>query len=283
MFSVDQSFGNCPQYTRERAWRRVDNEPAGIPDRGTRLTPSQRAWIAAADTFFIASGYRAEGASPTFGMDASHRGGDRGFVQVVSDTRLAFPDYAGNNHFNTIGNLLRDPRAGFLFVDFATGSLLQLTGQAEIDWDSEAISSIPGARRLVTFDIEEIVELPAAVPLRWDVDAESSKKPRQAPTSPRSFSRPGDAGPLPEFEAGQHLPIELEVPGLETLAVRRTYSLSGLPVDKPLSRSPLNVTGVCAAEGLASRHLHDRIEPGAIIDTRRPAGDFMMSCSRSRW
>ena len=64
VFSVDQSFGNCPQYIRERAWRRVDNEPAGIPDRGTRLTPSQRAWIAAADTFFIASGYRAEGGEP---------------------------------------------------------------------------------------------------------------------------------------------------------------------------------------------------------------------------
>ena len=141
-------------------------------------------------------------------MDASHRSGDRGFVQVVSDTRLAFPDYAGNNHFNTIGNLLRDPRAGFLFVDFATGSLLQLTGQAEIDWDSEAISSIPGSRRLVTFDIEEIVELPAAVPLRWDVDAESVRSLRLIEKTPASADvtsfvfEARDAGPLPEFEAG---------------------------------------------------------------------------------
>ena len=279
VFSVDQSFGNCPQYIRERAWRRVDNEPAGIPDRGTRLTPSQRAWIAAADTFFIASGYRAEGGSPTFGMDASHRSGDRGFVQVVSDTRLAFPDYAGNNHFNTIGNLLRDPRAGFLFIDFATGSLLQLTGQAEIDWDSEAISSIPGSRRLVTFDIEEIVELTAAVPLRWDVDAESVRSLRLIEKTPASADvtsfvfEARDAGPLPEFEAGQHLSIELEVPGLET-PVRRTYSLSGSPVGKRY-----RITAKREAKGLASRHLHDHIEPGAIIDTRRPAGDFMMSCN----
>ncbi|MCH8978716.1 MAG: pyridoxamine 5'-phosphate oxidase family protein, partial [Armatimonadetes bacterium] len=96
------------------------------------------------------SGYRAKGDSATFGMDASHRGGDRGFVRVDSETRLMFPDYAGNNHFNTIGNLILDPRAGLLFMDFATGSLLQLTGRATIDWDSDAVACIPGARRLVT-------------------------------------------------------------------------------------------------------------------------------------
>ena len=56
-------------------------------------------------------------------MDASHRGGQPGFVQVESDRRLVFPDYAGNNHYNTIGNLVLDPRAGLLFVDFEQGSL----------------------------------------------------------------------------------------------------------------------------------------------------------------
>ena len=153
-FGVEQAFGNCPQYIREREWRRVEGEPAGPPAEGTRLTSSQRKWIDSADTFFIASGYRANGESTTFGMDVSHRGGDHGFVRVASDRRLEFPDYAGNNHFNTIGNLVLDPRAGFLFIDFGTGSLLQLTGRATVDWDSEAVARIPGARRLVTFDIE---------------------------------------------------------------------------------------------------------------------------------
>ena len=153
-FGVEQAFGNCPQYIRERQWRRIEGEPAGRPARSDRLTASQQAWIAAADTFFIASGYRAEGESASFGMDASHRGGDRGFVTVAGETRLEFPDYAGNNHFNTIGNLVLDPRAGFLFLDFETGGLLQLTGRATIDWELEAVASIPGARRLVSFDIE---------------------------------------------------------------------------------------------------------------------------------
>ena len=279
-FDVEQAFGNCPQYIRERAWRRVDDEAAGIAVRGTRLTPSQRQWIAAADTFFIASGYRAQGESATFGMDASHRGGDRGFVRVVSATRIEFPDYAGNNHYNTIGNLVLDPRAGFLFVDFETGSLLQLTGTTAIDWDSEAVARIVGARRLVTFDIEEIIELPAAVALRWDADAESVRslrlieKTRESEEVTSFVFESRDAGPLPVFEAGQHLPIELDVPGLEE-PVRRTYSLSGAP-----NSDRYRISVKREPRGLASRHLHDHVEPGAIIDTRRPAGDFMMSCNQ---
>jgi len=62
-------------------------------------------------------------------MDASHRGGEPGFVQVLDDNHLLWPDYAGNNHFNTLGNLLVDSRVGLLFVDFAGGHLLQLSGR----------------------------------------------------------------------------------------------------------------------------------------------------------
>ncbi len=167
LLRVEQSFGNCPQYIHEREWRRVEGESAGAPRRGTRLTPAQRAWIESADTFFIASGHRGEGESAAFGMDASHRGGDPGFVRVENDTRLVFPDYAGNNHFNTIGNLVLDPRAGLLFVDFAGGSLLQLSGRAAIAWDGADLERFAGARRVVRFEIDELVELPAALPLRW--------------------------------------------------------------------------------------------------------------------
>ncbi len=279
-FAVEQSFGNCPQYIRERAWRRVEGEPAGRPVRGAHLTTAQQARIAAADTFFIATGYRAEGDSAAFGMDASHRGGDRGFIQLESETRLVFPDYAGNNHFNTIGNLLLDPRAGLLFVDFESGGLLQLTGRAAIDWDSPAVASIPGARRLVTFEIEEVVELPAAVALRWEADADSVRslrlidKVRESADVTSFVFEARDGGPLPPFEAGQHLPIELELPGREQ-PLSRTYSLSGAP-GAPRYR----ISVKREPKGLASSHLHDRVEPGTILDSRRPAGGFMLSCAK---
>ncbi|MGI9423599.1 MAG: pyridoxamine 5'-phosphate oxidase family protein, partial [Hyphomicrobiaceae bacterium] len=276
---VDQSFGNCPQYIREREWRRVDNNSSAEARNGSRLTRSQRAWIASADTFFIASGYRDDGENPTFGMDASHRGGDRGFVRVLNDKQLQFPDYAGNNHYNTIGNLVVDSRAGYLFVDFESGNLLQLTGTASIDWDSEELDTFPGARRLVTLEIEEIIELTDAVALRWEADAESVRSLRlvdkvSASADVTSFIfEARDGGPLAAFEPGQHLPLEVSVPGIDE-AVRRTYSLSSAPSDDcyriTVKREPV---------GLVSRHLHDNVEPGAIIDSRRPAGDFMMTCN----
>jgi predicted pyridoxine 5'-phosphate oxidase superfamily flavin-nucleotide-binding protein len=103
-FAVDQSFGNCPQYIRERNCWRSPEEPSGKSTRATRLNNAQKAWISSADTFFIASGYRGDGQNEAFGMDVSHRGGERGFVEVLSSTKIRFPDYAGNNHYNTLGN-----------------------------------------------------------------------------------------------------------------------------------------------------------------------------------
>ena len=280
MLSVDQSFGNCPQYIREREWRRVENDPVGRPSRSTGLTPSQQAWIACADTFFIASGHRNEGESPTYGMDASHRGGDPGFVEVVNDSRLLFPDYAGNNHFNTIGNLILDPRAGMLFVDFAAGSMLQIMGRATIDWDSEAVAGYPGARRLVTFDIEAVIELPGALPLRWEGMAESVRslrvvdKVKESDDVTSFLFEARDGGPLPGFKAGQHLPVELEIPGREQV-VSRTYSLSGSP-----GNTRYRISVKREPHGLASRQLHDTVEVGTILDTRIPSGDFVLPCGR---
>ena len=280
VFHVEQTFGNCPQYIREREWHRVDQAESGTATRGTRLTAQQRDWITEADTFFIASGYRGEGENPAFGMDASHRGGERGFVEVLDDGRLRFPDYAGNNHYNTIGNLLVDPRAGFLFVDFASGSLLQLTGRTAIDWDSDDLQRFPGARRLVELEIEEVVEVESAVSLRWASDAESVRSLRLVEKTPESDDvasfvfEARDGGRLPDFTAGQHLPIELEIPGVES-PVRRTYSLSNGP-----GRDRYRISVKREPRGLASQYLHDHLEPGAIINSRHPAGDFVMTCDK---
>ncbi len=277
-FAVDQAFGNCPQYIHERSWTRVPEPHNRPPARhATRITPAMRQWIRGADTLFIASGHHGDGASPTYGMDASHRGGDPGFVHVESDTRLVIPDYAGNNHYNTIGNLIMDPRAGLLFVDFERGSLLQLTGRTSIDWDSQAVSRFPGARRLVNFELEQAVELQAALPLRWGTASEFVRtlrlvdKIRESDDVTSFVFEARDGGPLDAFEAGQHLPIHLEVPG-HRQPVRRTYSLSNGPDDGyyriSVKREPC---------GVASRHLHDEIETGAFVDAHRPAGEFVLS------
>ncbi len=141
------------------------------------------------------------------------------------------------------------------------------------------MADFPGARRLVTLDIEEIIEVPAAVGLRWEVDAESVRTLRLIEKIPESddvtsfIFEARDGGPLSAFEPGQHLPIELSVPGVDE-PVRRTYSLSSAP---SVDRYRISVKR--EARGLVSRHLHDNVEPEAFIESRRPAGDFMMTCN----
>lgn len=277
-FQVGQAFGNCPQYITERAWRSVEvsrGDTSATHHR--RLDARAQKWIATADTFFIASGYRgSDGDRAAYGMDASHRGGPAGFVEVTGENQLRFPDYAGNNHFNTIGNLLMDPRAGLLFVDFEGGGMLQLTGRIRIDWDSPAVAAHPGARRLVIFELEEAVELDAALPLRWEGAADSVRslrvvsRIRESEDVTSFVLEARDGGALPDFDPGQHLPIVLDVPG-ESAPVRRTYSLSNAP-----GSGRYRISVKREARGVASRHLHDAVEEGAIVDVRRPAGEFVL-------
>lgn len=273
---VQQTFGNCPQHIHERAWRRVAGEPAGAAVRSERLTPHQRAWIERADTFFIASGHRGDGESSAFGMDASHRGGDPGFVRVEADDRIAFPDFAGNNLFNTLGNLELDPRAGVLFVDFPTGSLLQLTGRMRVDWSPSAADRARGAARMMTFDVEAIVELPRAVPLRWHVEPDAlalrvTAKMRESEDVVSFILESADEAALPSFTAGQHLPIAVTRDGGASGLDERTYSLSGPP-----GADFYRISVKREPRGVVSRRLHDGVEVGDVIRAHAPRGDFVL-------
>lgn len=131
--STREVYSNCPQYIHERA------DEILVSPRATRMSVSlsvaQQSLIRAADTFFIASSH------PDAGADASHRGGDRGFVSAAS-TSLRWLDYPGNNMFNTIGNLIVNPRCGLLFTDFATGAALRIEGRASVEWKGERSISV---------------------------------------------------------------------------------------------------------------------------------------------
>jgi predicted pyridoxine 5'-phosphate oxidase superfamily flavin-nucleotide-binding protein len=150
-----QVYANCPQYIQQRVAEETNPPSAGTApaSRATRLSPEQQRWIAAADTFFIAS------AHPEYGVDASHRGGNPGFVKVENVGSLLIPDYSGNNMFNTLGNISVNPRAGLAFPDFEQGRILQLSGGATILWDSERQAEFPGAKRLLSFAVDEVIEI----------------------------------------------------------------------------------------------------------------------------
>lgn len=126
LMEVHQSFGNCPKYIRTRTLLPAPVS-ASAPVRFDGLSAEAAALLARSETMFVAT---ASGGA----VDVSHRGGAAGFVQVQGDTLLV-PDYPGNRYFNTLGNLLLEPRCALVLVDFDSGDVLQLQGEAEILWD----------------------------------------------------------------------------------------------------------------------------------------------------
>lgn len=167
---VRQSFGNCPKYIQARqpefsALRR----PARDAIRGARIDDEARALISAADTFFIATAHPAAavGSDRAHGVDVSHRGGKPGFVRIDDDSTLTVPDFAGNNFFNTVGNLVLNPRAGLLFADYANGALLHIAVDTQIVEDGPEVAAFAGALRLLRLRVRETLLVPGAQPLTW--------------------------------------------------------------------------------------------------------------------
>ena len=161
--AVEQSFGNCPKYIQVRNWAPTNRTP-GAALRGHGLDSAWLPLLQRSDTLFIASQH----AGANGGVDVSHRGGPPGFVQLGADGRLWLPDYRGNNLFNTLGNLLHEPRCALLLVDFASGDLLHLEARAVLIWPQDAdrtAPDLPGAQRLIALTPGAWTLRPGRLPL----------------------------------------------------------------------------------------------------------------------
>jgi predicted pyridoxine 5'-phosphate oxidase superfamily flavin-nucleotide-binding protein len=165
--TAERVFSNCPRYIQRReSYEVVADRSPGETRRGTELTDAQRAFVESVDTAFIATVHEGE-------VEVSHKGGNPGFLRAPSPRELTWRDYPGNAMFLTLGNIALDPRAGLLFVDWSTGTVLQLTGEAHTEFGED------GERR-VRFTVREVVETPAAVPLRWSAPEYSPANPAPA-------------------------------------------------------------------------------------------------------
>lgn len=173
--AVEQSFGNCPQYIQAREPDWVERAAPPAQPFAATLPEAAAALVRRADTLFIASAAPGDGAGG--GVDVSHRGGRPGFVRVQrlpgGGDRLSFPDFRGNNLFNTLGNLAAWPWAGLLFFDPASGDRLQLSGRATVEWDGADVAGFAGALRVVHVDVVSGVWASAALPLRWSTAVEA--------------------------------------------------------------------------------------------------------------
>src|SRR5215203_1127012 len=90
------------------------------------IDDDDRAFIEARDMFFIST------ADEEGRPQCSYKGGDPGFVRVVDEHTIAFPNYDGNGMYLSAGNMLANPNVGMLFIDFERGRRLRLNGVASI-------------------------------------------------------------------------------------------------------------------------------------------------------
>ncbi len=303
---VDQSFGNCPRYIQLRDFA-FAREPGKIVTTAAEdmpaLDPAGRALIEAADAFFVASYADRDDRRQ---VDVSHRGGKAGFVRVAADGTLTIPDFDGNLFFSTLGNIVLNGKAGLTFIDFATGDMLQLTGDAEVILDSPEIAAFQGAERLWTFRARRVVRRRAALALRWTFQDDGwspnalmtgdwdqaadrlraaelatrwrplrvSKIVNESATIRSFYLLPNDGAGLLPHAAGQHLPIRITLPGADKPVIR-TYTLSAAPSDGVYRIS-------VRRDGAVSQYLHDHIAVGDIIEARGPAGSFTLDAREKR-
>jgi uncharacterized protein len=159
--AVEQSFGNCPKYITQRTLNYAPGQTTSV----TRASTQERDFITHADTFFIASAHpeALRSKDPSHGVDVSHRGGPPGFVRFTGEDTFAIVDYAGNNLFNTLGNIMTNPKVGLLFWDLDTRSLLELTALAK--WTKQPSPETGQSERQLQFRVSRAQYRQGACPL----------------------------------------------------------------------------------------------------------------------
>ena len=314
---IDQAFGNCPQYIQSRALELlpgIDTIGEARPIKAlVQLDDRASHIISRADNFYIATHYSDGSDDSSYGTDVSHRGGKPGFVLIENDRTITFPDYSGNYHFNTIGNLMMNPLAGLLFIDFESGDLLYLTCKAEVIWDSEELHAFDGAERLVRFTVDEGMLVENAMPIRWNfleyspslektgswdevAETVSARKEgnvyqeyqvvrveTESKIITSFYLKPVNDGGIHCHKAGQFLPVEVQPPGVDE-PINRTYTISNAPNG---SHYRLSIKRETAAKpdlppGVSSNYFHNQVKLGTRIRAMSPRGKFTLEDSSTR-
>ena len=115
-----------------------------------RFTDDDRAFIEQRDMFFLAS------VDATGQPTCSYKGGDPGFVRIVDDRTLAFPNYDGNGMYLSMGNLAATHRVGLLFIDFERQNRVRVEGSASLALDDPLLPSYPEAQFVVRVAVDRI-------------------------------------------------------------------------------------------------------------------------------
>jgi uncharacterized protein len=114
------------------------------------FTADDREFVERLDMFFLAM-VDADG-QPT----CSYKGGDPGFVTVLDDTTLAFPNYDGNGMYLSMGNVMETQAVGMLFIDFERQRRMRVDGTARLSADDSLMARYPEAQFIVRVEAKRI-------------------------------------------------------------------------------------------------------------------------------
>jgi predicted pyridoxine 5'-phosphate oxidase superfamily flavin-nucleotide-binding protein len=114
------------------------------------ISPHDRAFIESRDMFFLAT------ADDAGLPNCSYKGGEPGFVRVVDEHTVAFPNFDGNGMYLSMGNVLVNPAVGMLFIDFERGHRMRLNGNASIDPNDPLMAEYPEAQFIVRVRAREV-------------------------------------------------------------------------------------------------------------------------------
>ncbi|MFC3119999.1 FAD-binding oxidoreductase [Agaribacter flavus] len=299
--SVEQSFGNCPQYIQKRHlnWVEGDHTHSELDFDALSLTKTLTAasidLLNNADTFYIASRTKIFSTNERCGIDVSHRGGKPGFVKIEGNS-LYFPDFSGNRFFNTLGNIHSDGRVGLFIPDYKSGSTLFIIGFARIIWDADSAAEFEGAERIVSVDIHQSLYVEHFLAMRGELEELSPSLlhtgtwPSQVQTTTKSsyqtveiiekvpesrditsfYFKSVDGSETSTYLPGQFLPIKLPE-NSSGLPILRSYTLSQAP-----KKNSYRISVKREEKGLASRRLHDTMQIGDRLEIGKPAGQFTL-------
>ncbi|MEU4417412.1 pyridoxamine 5'-phosphate oxidase family protein [Nocardia salmonicida] len=140
--------------TSDRAERFYDDQVIDY------LNPTMVDFVARMDMAFIAT------ADSHGECDSSFRAGTPGFLYVIDDRTIAYPEYRGNGVMASLGNILENPHVGILMIDFVRDLIgLHINGKARMVADSElrgTVTDLPPAERGKTSQVWVVVDVEEA-------------------------------------------------------------------------------------------------------------------------
>ncbi len=116
----------------------------------TEISDETRAYIEARDMFFLAT--VDQDGRPT----VSYKGGAPGFVKVLDDRTLAFPNYDGNGMYYSVGNIAANRQVGLLFIDFEKPHRIRVQGTAEVSTDETLLAHWPESEAVIQVHVSEL-------------------------------------------------------------------------------------------------------------------------------